>query len=115
MNRTRTEPITMKLRYLETVAVGCLAMLPLNGLQAQCWDMTHNKKVEKTGAGIAKLRVRRGEIYHAKASIDATYEGDLMAAARVSHTVGREPGAPTRSRRPACAIWTRKSGCRPTT
>ena len=33
MKRTRTEPITMKLlRYLKTLAIACLAMLPVSGL-----------------------------------------------------------------------------------
>jgi hypothetical protein len=31
--------------------------------------------------------------YHGRVFIDATYEGDLMAAARVEHTVGRESNA----------------------
>jgi hypothetical protein len=48
------------------------------------------EKVEKTGARITKLRVRGGRVYQAKVFIDATYEGDLMAAAGVSYTVGRE-------------------------
>ncbi len=48
------------------------------------------EKVEKTGARITKLQVRGGTVYKAKVFIDATYEGDLMAAAGVSYTVGRE-------------------------
>ena len=48
------------------------------------------EKVEKTGARITKLQVRGGTVYQAKVFIDATYEGDLMAAAGVSYTVGRE-------------------------
>jgi hypothetical protein len=48
------------------------------------------EKVEKTGARITKLQVRGGRVYQAKVFIDATYEGDLMAAAGVSYTVGRE-------------------------
>jgi hypothetical protein len=46
--------------------------------------------LEKTDAQIARLRVRGGASYQAKVFIDATYEGDLMAAAGVSYTVGRE-------------------------
>ena len=34
-----------------------------------------------------------GKTFAAKMFIDATYEGDLMAAAGVSYTVGREPNA----------------------
>ncbi|MDB4459203.1 FAD-dependent oxidoreductase [bacterium] len=48
------------------------------------------EKVEKTGTRITKLQVRGGTVYEAKVFIDATYEGDLMAAAGVSYTVGRE-------------------------
>ena len=48
------------------------------------------EKVEKTGTRITKLQVRGGTIYEAKVFIDATYEGDLMAAVGVSYTVGRE-------------------------
>jgi len=48
------------------------------------------KKVEKAGTRITKLQVRGGTVYQAKVFIDATYEGDLMAAAGVSYTVGRE-------------------------
>ncbi len=48
------------------------------------------EKVEKTGTRITKLQARGGTVYEAKIFIDATYEGDLMAAAGVSYTVGRE-------------------------
>ena len=44
----------------------------------------------KDGARITELRVQGGEIYRAKVFIDATYEGDLMAKAGVSYSVGRE-------------------------
>jgi four helix bundle protein len=47
-------------------------------------------KVEKNEMRITTLQVRAGTRYHAKVFIDATYEGDLMAAAGVSYTVGRE-------------------------
>jgi len=39
---------------------------------------------------IRMIRMCTGECYKADAFIDATYEGDLMAAAGVSYTVGRE-------------------------
>jgi hypothetical protein len=44
----------------------------------------------KDGTRINELRVQGGEIYGAKVFIDATYEGDLMAKAGVSYSVGRE-------------------------
>jgi hypothetical protein len=45
--------------------------------------------VEKSDARIRKLITSEGE-FAAKVFIDATYEGDLMAAAGVSWTIGRE-------------------------
>ena len=46
-------------------------------------------RVEKEGARIMALRTNRG-VFHASQFIDATYEGDLMARARVSYALGRE-------------------------
>ena len=47
-----------------------------------------------TEAGrIVAIRDEDGRTYRAKVFIDATYEGDLMAAAGVSYAVGREPNA----------------------
>lgn len=42
---------------------------------------------------IISVRMESGRTFHGRMFIDATYEGDLMAAARVSYTVGREPNA----------------------
>jgi hypothetical protein len=39
---------------------------------------------------ICSIRTLSGKVFKAKMFIDATYEGDLMAAAGVSYTVGRE-------------------------
>ena len=38
-------------------------------------------------------RLIAGEVYSGKVFIDASYEGDLMAAAGVSYTIGREANA----------------------
>lgn len=46
--------------------------------------------VEKSGARIAAITTLSGKTYRGRMFIDATYEGDLMAAAGVSYTVGRE-------------------------
>ena len=46
--------------------------------------------VAKTDGRITELTVRGGVTYKAKIFIDATYEGDLMAAAGVSYALGRE-------------------------
>ncbi|MBO0699352.1 MAG: FAD-dependent oxidoreductase, partial [Zavarzinella sp.] len=48
-------------------------------------------KVE--GKRIVAVRTESGLTFAAKVFIDASYEGDLMAAARVSYTVGREPNS----------------------
>ena len=46
--------------------------------------------VEKDGGRILSITTLSGETYRGRAFIDATYEGDLMAAAGVSYHVGRE-------------------------
>jgi len=47
--------------------------------------------VTKAGARIVAFRTLSGKVYSAKVFIDASYVGDLMAAAGVSYAVGREP------------------------
>jgi len=42
---------------------------------------------------ILSIRMLNGSVFKGKQFIDATYEGDLMAAAGVSYTVGRESNA----------------------
>lgn len=49
--------------------------------------------VEKSDGRIVSMRTLAGDVYRAKMFIDATYEGDLMAAAGVSYHVGREANA----------------------
>lgn len=46
--------------------------------------------VAKKDGRLTELTVRGKTTYRAKVFIDATYEGDLMAAAGVSHALGRE-------------------------
>jgi hypothetical protein len=46
--------------------------------------------VEKDGNRIVSARMEDGHIFKARVFIDASYEGDLMARAGVSHTTGRE-------------------------
>ena len=46
--------------------------------------------VEMLGSSINRISTLSGKKYQAKQFIDATYEGDLMAAAGVSYHVGRE-------------------------
>ncbi|HTJ79497.1 MAG TPA: FAD-dependent oxidoreductase [Rariglobus sp.] len=49
--------------------------------------------VKKIGPRITAIRMENGRIVTAAVFIDATYEGDLMAKAGVSYTVGREANA----------------------
>ncbi len=46
--------------------------------------------VLKDGPRITGIRMENGNVYRGRMFVDATYEGDLMAAAGVSSTVGRE-------------------------
>lgn len=46
--------------------------------------------VSRQNGKIVAIRTLSGKIYQGKIFIDATYEGDLMAASQVSYTVGRE-------------------------
>ena len=49
--------------------------------------------VKKNGARIVSITMKSGETFGGKMFLDATYEGDLLAAAGVSYTVGRESNA----------------------
>jgi hypothetical protein len=51
------------------------------------------KSITQEGARITSLTTNDGTTYHGKEFIDASYEGDLMAAAKVSYIVGRESTA----------------------
>jgi FAD dependent oxidoreductase len=53
-------------------------------------DRAHG--VRKQDGRIAEITMLSGETYQGQMFIDATYEGDLMAAAGVSYHVGREAG-----------------------
>lgn len=46
--------------------------------------------VKKEGGRILEIEMENGNSYRGRMFIDATYEGDLMAAAGVSYSVGRE-------------------------
>ena len=49
------------------------------------------KGVKLDGKRIVSISSESGQTFAGRVFIDATYEGDLMAAAGVSYTVGREP------------------------
>lgn len=52
--------------------------------------LDREKGVQKIEGKIVSITMLSGETYRAKVFIDATYEGDLMAAAEIPYTVGRE-------------------------
>ncbi len=49
--------------------------------------------VKKDGAKIVSITMESGRVFKGKMFMDATYEGDLMAAAGVTYHVGREPNS----------------------
>jgi hypothetical protein len=53
-------------------------------------DRTPGKGVKMNGARIESITTLGGRTYRGRMFIDATYVGDLMAAAGVTYTVGRE-------------------------
>lgn len=53
--------------------------------------LDREKGVKMDGKRIESITTLSGKTYRGKMFIDATYVGDLMAAAGVTHTVGREP------------------------
>ncbi len=56
----------------------------------QWLNRTSGKGVEKKDGRIVSITMLSGKTFRGKMFIDATYEGDLMAAAGVSYTTGRE-------------------------
>ena len=52
--------------------------------------LDREKGVHKAGSGIVSITMLSGRRYKGRVFIDATYEGDLMAAAGVRYHVGRE-------------------------
>ena len=55
--------------------------------------LDREKGVSKRGSVLQSIRTLSGKTFRAPVFIDATYEGDLMAAAGVQYTVGRESNA----------------------
>ncbi len=53
----------------------------------------HLARVETSSGRIVEIAMEDNTVYRARAYIDATYEGDLMAMAGVSYHVGRESNA----------------------
>ena len=62
----------------------------LNEAKAPVYFRQRLAAVKKEGARIVEIVMENGKVYRARMFIDATYEGDLMAKAGVSYSVGRE-------------------------
>lgn len=74
----------------------------LDWIKANDIEVVYNERLDRqSGVGMTKsipwrivsIRMESGKTFRGKVFIDATYEGDLMAAAKVSYTVGREANA----------------------
>ena len=59
-------------------------------LVREAYLMNTEQGVEKKGTRIVSITTLDGQVFRGKMFIDATYEGDLMAAAGVSYHIGRE-------------------------
>jgi hypothetical protein len=79
--------------------------------------LAESDAVTMAGAHISAIRTVHGRSFAAHVFVDASYEGDLMAAAGVSYRVGREAATQTgESRagvRPSAAIFTVPAGIDP--
>jgi len=62
-------------------------------VMGQRLDRAAGRGVVKEAGAIRRIQMESGQVYTGKIFIDATYEGDLMAAAGVSYTFGRESAA----------------------
>ena len=62
----------------------------LNEAKVAVYFQQRLASVQKEGGRITEIAMENGKVYRAQMFIDATYEGDLMAKAGVSYTVGRE-------------------------
>ena len=62
----------------------------LNDAKVAIYFQQRLASVRKEGGRITEIAMENGKVYRARMFIDATYEGDLMAKAGVSYTVGRE-------------------------
>lgn len=88
----KNDSLKMQWVYESRVAEGILKkMLQEAGVAVVYKERLQLKNgVEKKDASIIAIRMENGHRYQAKIFIDATYEGDLMAKAGVSYSVGRE-------------------------
>lgn len=71
------------------------AMLTASGVSLRLGETLEPSDVETDGGRIVSLGTTSGDTFAAQVYIDASYEGDLLAAAGVSYVVGREDAGDT--------------------
>ena len=62
----------------------------LNEAKVAIYFQQRLASVQKESGRLTEITMENGKVFRARMFIDATYEGDLMAKAGVSYTVGRE-------------------------
>jgi hypothetical protein len=77
-------------KVAEAILVKMLAEAKVPVVYSERLDRTPGKGVKLDGKRITAIVCESGKTYEGKVFIDATYEGDLMAAAGMSFHVGRE-------------------------
>jgi len=82
---------TFEPHVAERIIDEMLAKHPVRVARNERLDRTSG--VSSEAGWIRSIRMESGKIFSGRMFIDATYEGDLMAAAGVSFTVGRESNA----------------------
>lgn len=82
---------TFEPHVAETILRGMLTGHKIPVVLGERLDRANGVKLD--GKRITSIATESGKTFAGKVFIDATYEGDLMAAAGVSYTVGREPNA----------------------
>ena len=83
------KPSTAVFAFEPHVALEVLSEM-LNATSVALYLNERLDAVAKSGSNIVSITSSKHIVFHARYFIDASYEGDLMAAAGVSHTVGRE-------------------------
>jgi hypothetical protein len=84
---------TFEPKVAEDILKAMLAEHKVPVLYGERLERAPGKGVKLDGKQITAIVMESGQSFAGKVFIDATYEGDLMAAAGVSYTVGREPNS----------------------
>ena len=82
---------TFEPKVAEALFHEMLGEAQLQVISGERLDRTSGVKIDH--GRIISISTESGRIFHGKQFIDATYEGDLMAVAKVGYTVGRESNA----------------------